>query len=141
MESNTKKQITVQVVVDSSLENVWECWTTPEDIIHWNTALDSWHTPEAENDLREGGRFRYRMEAKDGSMGFDFSGTYDEIWFHHQIKYTMDDGRKVEVIFSFLGDATQIEETFEPENENPVEMQQEGWQAILDNFKKYVEAL
>ena len=106
----------------------------------WGHASDDWHTPYAENDLRVGGKFVSRMEAKDGSFGFDFGGVYDEVKLHVVIAYTMEDGRKVKVEFHDKGDETEIVETFDAETENPPEIQQQGWQAILDNFKKYVES-
>jgi len=135
------KLITVETSVKAPEEKVWELWTTPEHIKNWNKANDEWHTRKAENDLRPGGKFVSRMEAKDGSMGFDFGGTYDKVDAKKLISYTLDDGRKVEINFSSTGKHTKITETFEPENTNPVEMQREGWQAILDNFKKYAESV
>ena len=115
-------------------------WTKPEHIKNWNNASAEWHTPSAENDLRPGGEFVYRMEAKDGSFGFDFGGVYDEIAKDKSIAYTLDDGRKVKVEFTNANAETHIVETFEPENANSLEMQRAGWQAILDNFKSYTEA-
>jgi uncharacterized protein YndB with AHSA1/START domain len=136
-----KTKVTVEANIHAPIERVWEMWTKPEHIIKWNNASDGWHSPKAENDLREGGKFMCRMEAKDGSAGFDFAGTYDEVAGEDFISYTMDDGRKVEVSFEDEGNGkTHITETFETEDQNPVEMQREGWQAILNNFKKYVEA-
>ncbi len=111
-----------------------------EHIIHWNNASDDWHTPKAENDLREGGTFTSRMEAKDGSMGFDFGGTYTKVVLNKTIEYAMSDGRKVSIVFDSRGGHTHITETFDPESENSREMQQQGWQAIIDNFKKYAES-
>ena len=136
----TKEKITVTTRVKAPVERVWEYWTEPEHIVNWNAASDDWHTPKAANDLRTNGRFSSRMEAKDGSMGFDFGGTYDEIKINELISYTMDDARKVTVTFSTNGKETQIIETFEAEDQNPVGMQREGWQAILDNFKTYAES-
>lgn len=135
-----KEKITVTARVKAPVERVWEYWTAPEHIVNWNAASDDWHTPKAANDLRTNGRFSSRMEAKDGSMGFDFGGTYDEIKINELISYTMDDARKVTVTFSTNGKETQIIETFEAEDQNPVGMQREGWQAILDNFKTYAES-
>ena len=117
-----------------------EIFTTPTDITKWNQASDDWHSPSAENDLRPGGEFSYRMEAKDGSSGFDFGGVYDEVITNKRIAYTLGDGRKVEVNFTSKGDSTGVVETFEAEATNPIELQRGGWQAILDNFKRYVEA-
>lgn len=134
-----KKRITVRVQVNSPPHAVWKYWTDPEHIVHWNSASDDWHTPAGENDLREGGRFRWRMEAKDHSEGFDFEGRYDEIAPDEKIVYTMDDGRRVVILFTVEGNHTGITETFDAESQNPLEIQQDGWQAILDRFKYYVE--
>jgi uncharacterized protein YndB with AHSA1/START domain len=119
---------------------VWKFWTTPADIVKWNNASEDWHTPHAENDLRVGGKFNYRMEAKDGSMGFDFWGIYDKIVINQLIEYTTGDDRKVKIVFTNLDHKTEVVETFESESENSVEMQHDGWQAILDNFKKHAES-
>jgi uncharacterized protein YndB with AHSA1/START domain len=134
------EKITVEATIQVPLEKVWKFWTEPEHITKWNNASDDWHTPFAENDLRTGGKFVSRMEAKDGSAGFDFGGVYDEVILHQVIAYTMGDGRKVEI--TFHGDETQtkVTETFDAETTHPSEYQQQGWQSILDNFKKYVEA-
>lgn len=140
MTSEKKTEITIETTVNAPAEEVWKFWTTPKHITKWNSPSEDWHTPRAENDLRTGGKFLSRMEAKDGSMGFDFSGGYDEVTPHKLIAYTLDDGRKVKTIFLEKNKETHITQTFEAENENPVEMQRDGWQAILDNFKKYVEA-
>jgi uncharacterized protein YndB with AHSA1/START domain len=131
--------VTVETSIAASIEKVWEYWTTPAHITQWNNASEDWTTPKAENDLRTDGRFVYRMEAKDGSFGFDFGGTYDEVKPTEKLVYTLDDGRKVTVTFTDSDNSTKVAEIFEPENTNTVEMQQTGWQAILDNFKKYVE--
>jgi uncharacterized protein YndB with AHSA1/START domain len=135
------KEITVYTEVLGELGKVWNAWTSPEHIVHWNFAADSWHAPAAVNDLRVGGKFSYRMEAKDGSMGFDFSGVYSEIIEHELIAYTMDDGRKARVTFEALGESTLVTEVFEPETMNAPELQQAGWQMILDNFKRHAESL
>ena len=137
------EQITVQAVVNVPVEKVWDAYTGPQHITQWNHASDDWHSPRAENDLRVGGRFTSRMEAKDGSIGFDFGGTYDEVVVNQRIAYTMDgdDKRKVLVTFTPEGEATVVSVQFDPENENPLDMQLEGWQAILGNFKKYAESL
>ena len=132
--------ITVSVNVESSVSKVWKYWTSPEHIVQWNNASDDWHTPHAENDLRAGGKFSWRMEAKDGSMGFDFSGVFDEINVLQLIRYTLDDNRKVTISFVGSGNSTKIVETFEAETENSIELQQYGWQCILDNFKKHAES-
>jgi len=128
-------RITVQCTVKAPIAHVWDCWTKPEHITRWNHASDDWHCPAASNDLRVGGSFIATMAAKDGSMSFDFTGTYDEIIEHKRIAYHMPDNRKVEITFQSNG----VTETFDPENENTLELQQTGWQAILDNFKKYAE--
>ena len=132
--------ITIATIANTSVEKAWKAWTTPNDIIQWNNASDDWHTTKAENDLRAGGKFSSRMEAKDGSFGFDFEGIYDKVIPNKFIEYTMGDGRKVKVEFSFNDNKTTITEIFEAEKENSIEMQRIGWQAILDNFKKYIES-
>jgi uncharacterized protein YndB with AHSA1/START domain len=132
--------ITIETTVDAPIETVWNCWTEPEHIMKWNSASDDWHTPSATNDLREGGSFTSRMEAKDGSMGFDFGGTYTKVIDHKEIAYTMGDGRTVSIAFDGHDGHTHITETFDPESENSAEMQKAGWQSILDNFKQYAEA-
>lgn len=132
-------KITVKNTIQAPVEKVWKYWTQPEHIMNWSFASDDWHTPAAENDLREGGKFSSTMAAKDGSMSFDFGGVYTKIEEHKVIEYTLGDGRTVSIIFSEEGNATNIVETFDAETQNSVEMQQFGWQAILDNFKKYTE--
>ncbi len=132
--------ITVETTVDAPIEIVWDCWTSPEHIVQWNSASDDWHTPKATNDLREGGVFTSRMEARDGSVGFDFSGTYTKVVEFAEIAYTMSDGRKVSITFDGHDGHTHITETFDPESENSLEMQRAGWQAIMDNFTKHVES-
>jgi uncharacterized protein YndB with AHSA1/START domain len=139
METQTKT-ITVQSTVKAPVEKVWNLWTTPEHIIKWCNASDDWQTTFAENDLRTGGNFVSRMEAKDGSFGFDFGGVYDNVKKHELIEYTMGDGRKASVTFSSMGDETKVTTIFEPESTNPEEMQRGGWQAISDNFKKFAES-
>ncbi|MFN8299610.1 MAG: SRPBCC family protein [Chitinophagales bacterium] len=139
MDASNKTRITVEATVNAPAEKVWEFWTKPEHITQWNSASPDWHTPRSENDVRVGGKFSARMEAKDGSFGFDFGGTYDEVVPNQRLAYTIGDGRKVEVDFKADGDNTLVTETFEAEGMNPVEMQRGGWQAILDNFKRYTE--
>ena len=134
-----KETITVEAHVDAPLPKVWDCFTNPQSIVKWNAASEDWHSPHAENDLREGGSFNYRMEAKDGSEGFNFTGTYTSVVPHESFAYAMDDSRKVTVSFVPEEEGTRVVETFDPENENPLEMQKAGWQSILDNFKKYAE--
>lgn len=139
MNSMKKSKITINTRINASVEKVWKHWITPEDIIRWNNASDDWHTPRAENDLREGGTFNFRMEAKDGSMGFDLIGVYDKVIPNKLIEYTLGDRRKVNVVFSILCNETEVIETFEAESTHSIEQQREGWQSILNNFKKYVE--
>ncbi|SMF28123.1 Uncharacterized conserved protein YndB, AHSA1/START domain [Paenibacillus barengoltzii] len=140
METNQPTKVTVQTVIQAPVEKVWGCWTEPQHITKWNQASEDWHSPRSENDLRPGGKFLTRMEAKDGSEGFDFGGVYDDVKTHEFISYTMGDGRRVEITFAAEGQGTKVVETFDAENTHPVEFQQAGWQAIMDNFKKYVEA-
>ncbi len=140
METNKKTVITVQAIVNASPEKVWEYWTKPEHIIKWNNASDDWHTTKSENDLTPGGKFSSRMEAKDGSFGFDFWGIYDVVKPNEYIEYTLGDGRKAWIDFTPEGNNTNVVTKFEAEETNSVELQQGGWQAILNNFKKYTEA-
>lgn len=134
-----RPSVTVETTVAVPAATAWELWTRPKHIMQWNNASDDWHTPHAESDLREGGKFLSRMEARDGSMGFDFTGTFTRVAPNAVLAYTMDDGRTVTVTFAERDGATHITETFDAESENPVEMQRQGWQAILDNFKSYAE--
>lgn len=139
MSEKEKTEITVSVTVNAPIQKAWQFWTLPEHITQWNFASEDWHAPKAENDLRAGGKFLSRMEAKDGSFGFDFWGVYDEIKENELIAYTMGDGRKAKISFINEGNTTKVIETFEAESENSIELQQGGWQAILNNFKKYSE--
>ena len=131
-------QITVETNVNAAVATVWHAYTTPEDIIKWNAASDDWHTTKANVDLCEGGKFSSRMEAKDGSVGFDFAGTYTKIVRNKLIQYAFGD-RSATVEFLSIAEAVTVRVTFEAETEHSVEMQRSGWQAILDNFKKCVE--
>lgn len=140
METQQKTVLTVETTINAPVEKVWQYWSSPEHITKWCSPSDDWHTPTAENDLRTGGKFSSRMEAKDGSMGFDFAGVYDEVRPNEYIEYTMGDGRKVDITFSVNGNQTTVVENFEAESINPIEMQQGGWQAIIDSFKKYTES-
>jgi uncharacterized protein YndB with AHSA1/START domain len=140
MEASRKTRITVKALVERPIEAVWRRWTQPEDVMQWNNASPDWHTPRAQNDLRVGGRFNYHMAAKDGSFAFDFEGTYTDVQPHARIAYTLDDDRVVEVTFQPQANGVLVTETFEAESENSVELQQGGWQAILDSFKRHVEA-
>lgn len=132
--------ITIKSTVNASLDKVWNFWNAPEHITKWAFASPDWHTPKAENDLREGGKFTTTMAAKDGSMSFDFGGEYTLVKEKQAINYTMGDGRKTEITFTETPEGIEIIESFDPESQNPEEMQRAGWQAILDNFKNYVEA-
>ena len=134
-----KTIITIEAIVNAPMEKVWKFWTETEHIIKWNYASDDWHSPYAENDLKAGGKFLSRMEAKDGSFGFDFGGIYNEVKAYELIAYTLGDGRKAKINFSSKGNATKIITNFEAENVNSIEMQRGGWQSILNNFKKYTE--
>ncbi|HZV69582.1 MAG TPA: SRPBCC family protein [Saprospiraceae bacterium] len=135
-----KNVITIKANINAPVETIWKAWTTPEDIMQWNSASDDWHTPHAENDLKPGGKFMSRMAAKDGSMAFDFGGTYDDVKTDELISYTMDDGRHVEITFEDYNTNVLVTVKFEAEDVNSLELQRMGWQAILDNFKKYVES-
>ena len=133
-------QITIETLVNASLDKVWTAWITPDDINQWNTALETWHTLNSRNDLRVGGTFSFRMEAKDGSMGFDFGGTYTEVIPQQRIEYVLGDNRGVSVTFEAVEEGIRVVERFETEDVNAAEMQRQGWQAILTNFARYVEA-
>ena len=140
MAKNANTIITVQTSINAPVEKVWKHWTTPESITGWNFASDDWHTPWAKNDLRENGKFTWRMESRDGTMGFDFEGTYDTIIPNQQIDYTIGDGRKVQITFTGNKGKTEVVESFEAEGIHSVELQRSGWQSILDNFKKFTES-
>ena len=133
-------RITVKTSVKSEIDKVWNSWTKPEHITNWNFATAEWSCPNAVNDLKPNGKFSWRMEAKDGSMGFDFDGTYEKIVDKKLISYRMSDGRKVDIEFAQNGNEVIVSETFDAEGTNSDEMQRSGWQAILGNFKKYVES-
>lgn len=135
--NNTK--IKIEALVSADVNKVWNYYNSPEHITKWNFASDDWHCPNAENDLRVGGKLKSRMEAKDGSFGFDFEAVYDDVIEHEKIAYKLNDGREVETLFENLDGKIKITTTFDAETQNPVEMQKAGWQSILDNFKKYVE--
>ncbi|KAF2337438.1 SRPBCC family protein [Flavobacterium ginsenosidimutans] len=132
--------ITIKNTVNASAEKVWKFWNTPEHITKWSFASPDWHTPYAEADLREGGKFKSTMAAKDGSMSFDFEGEFTLVKPNEALSYVMADGRKVEITFTETSNGVEIVESFDPETQNPEEMQRAGWQAILDNFKSYIEA-
>jgi uncharacterized protein YndB with AHSA1/START domain len=132
-------KITIQAVVAADRQKVWDCYTQPEHITKWNFATDTWHCPAASNDMRVGGKYLARMEAKDGSFAFDFEAVYNEIVDGEKFTYTMPDNREIQVSFEQTDDKTRVTVTFDPENENPVDLQRSGWQSILDNFRKYAE--
>lgn len=134
-----KNVITIETKVNAPIQTVWDLYTTPFHVLHWNNASPDWVTTHATNDLKENGKFNYRMEARDGSFGFDFSGRYREVLPHQSISYKLDDERTVDIDFNQKGDHTHVKVDFEAENQNSVELQQQGWQAILNNFKNYVE--
>ncbi|TDO77914.1 uncharacterized protein YndB with AHSA1/START domain [Flavobacterium chryseum] len=131
--------ITVKNTINASITKVWDFWTLPDHITKWSFASPDWHTPYAENDLREGGKFKSTMAAKDGSMSFDFGGEYTLVEKNKAIEYVLEDGRKVAITFKETPNGVEVIESFDPETQNPEEMQRGGWQAILDNFKSYVE--
>ena len=134
-----KKTITVENLISAPVEKVWVLWTEPSHIVNWAYASEDWEAPHAENDVRVGGKFKTVMAAKDGSESFDFTGTYTTVIPQELIEYVMDDGRNVTVQFQSMGDKTKLTETFEMEHTNTEDLQRTGWQAILENFKKYVE--
>lgn len=140
IEHGMKNAITVQTVVNAPMQRVWECWNKPEHITGWAFASDDWEAPAAVNDLRVGGMFKTTMAAKDKSASFDFAGIYTDIKGHELIEYRLEDGRHVRVEFTELTEGTKVVQTFEPEKTNAEELQRSGWQAILDNFKKYAES-
>ncbi len=137
----TKTAITVETLVNAPLSKVWAAWTEPEHIVKWNFASDDWHCPKAENDLRVGGKLKCTMAAKDGSMSFDFEGTYTTVTPNKKIDFSLDDQRKVSVSFTASGNETKVTETFDAENTNSLELQRNGWQAILNNFRKHAETI
>lgn len=141
MQNSDQTSLTVSIDVHLSVEKVWDLWINPVHIVKWNTASPDWHTTHATNEVKMGGAFSSRMEAKDGSVGFDFQGTYTVVEEHTRLASDIGNGRVMEVRFTAIENGTRITETFTPENENSLEMQRTGWQAILDNFKKYAEGL
>lgn len=133
------EQIKIGAEVKAEISKVWGDYTDPKAIVAWNSPSGDWHTTSATNDLKVGGEFSYRMEARDGSAGFDFMGTYTAVEPNERLEYALDDGRKVSVTFAPSEEGTKVAVVFDPETENPLEMQRAGWQAILDNFKQYTE--
>ncbi len=133
--------ITVECSVNAPINLVWEAWNQPEHITNWYFASADWHAPSAENDLRVGGKFKTRMEARDGTMGFDFEGVYTNVVANECIEYKLADDRKVKIVFTQTKDGVKVAESFDTEKENTEVLQRNGWHAILNNFKKYVESL
>lgn len=140
MENIDKTAVTVTVTVNAPLEKVWQQFNAPEHIVHWNHASDDWHSPFAESEFKEGGKSKITMAAKDGSFSFDFEWVFNKIKEHETVEYTIADGRKVSIQFQPTESGVKVTETFETENTNSVELQREGWQAILNSFKNYVES-
>jgi uncharacterized protein YndB with AHSA1/START domain len=139
MHNTMQTKLTVQADIAATIPAVWRLYTTPEHITQWNFAADTWHCPSAINDLQPGGKMVWRMEAKDGSFGFDFEATYDRVVDQRELAYTMPDGRQVTVTLAAFEPVTRVTIVFDPESEHPLAFQQQGWQAILDNFKQYAE--
>jgi uncharacterized protein YndB with AHSA1/START domain len=139
METTTPTVITVAATINAPVEKVWQYWTEPTHITQWCQASDDWHAPYADNDVQTGGTFKTTMAAKDGSFSFDFGGVYTNVVLHEKLAYALEDGRKVNIDFKGVGNNTTVTETFDAENTHSVDMQRDGWQAILNNFKKYVE--
>lgn len=139
LDDSTKPVITVKVTVERPVDAVWNCFTSPDHILHWNFASEDWHCPAASSALEPGGSFSYRMAARDGSAAFDFEGTFDVVAPNRQLAYTIGD-RRVVVDFVGHGAFTEVIEAFEAEDQNSLELQEQGWQAILDNFKKHAES-
>jgi len=133
-------KVSIEAEIKKDIKDVWNIYNSPEHIVHWNFASPDWHCPKSEVDLRVGGKFSSRMEAKDGSFGFDFEAIYDEVLQYKKIEYTMPDGRKVEITFESNGSSTKLVTLFDPETVHPPEVQKEGWQSILNNFKTYAES-
>ena len=140
MEIKERERVSVETTIKAPIEKVWDFWTNPIHIVHWNNAAADWHTPKAENDLKVGGKFVFKMAAKDGTFGFEFEGVYTEVKNNELIAYQMGDGRNAKINFTSDADKIKITETFEIEDNNTIDLQRIGWQAILNNFKKYVEA-
>lgn len=132
-------KISIETTVNATIDKTWSAWTTPSDIVAWNFASDEWCCPNAEIDLVVGKGFNYRMEAKDGSMGFDFGGTFTQVRPNEFIEYALEDGRKISITFEKTENGIRVIETFDAEDENSAEQQKQGWQCILENFKKHVE--
>ncbi len=136
-----KQTITIDTIVQAPIEKVWQCWSEPEHITKWCHASDDWEAPHAESDLRVGGRFMTRMQAKDGSEGFDFNGRYTDVRDQELVAYDIEGGRHVVITFTEMPEGVKVTETFDPEDINSADLQRSGWQAILDNFKTYTESV
>ncbi len=141
MATTNSTAITVETIVNVPLAKAWAVWNEPEHIKQWAFASPEWHAPYAENDIKTGGKFKTTMAAKDGSFSFDFEGMYSTVKPEELIEYGMSDGRQVKITFAAIGNQTKVVETFDPESQNPIEMQKGGWQAILDNYKKHAESV
>jgi uncharacterized protein YndB with AHSA1/START domain len=139
--NNSQSALIAEILINAPIEKVWELWTDPVHIAKWNNTSAKWHTPKAENDLRVGGRLFLRMELKDGSDGFDYSCTYDEVVLHQKISHTSVDNRKTTVLFSAIESGVQLTETFDADSHTPLDIQQSFCQNILNNFKNYVEEI
>ena len=134
------RKVTVEITINKPIDQVWDMWTTPEHIMNWNFATTEWHCPRAVHELKVGGKLKYHMAAKDGSMAFDYVGTFSSVVEKELLEHTLEDGRKVSVMFDDKEGKTLVKESFEVEDENSIDTQRQGWQAILDNFKSYVES-
>lgn len=134
-----KKKIHIESIINAPVFDVWEAYNNPKDIVNWNHASDDWHCPSSENDLRLGGKFKNKMAAKDGSFKFDFEGTYTEVTPNNSISYVLGDNRETNILFQDENGKTKVIIDFDAEETNPEDMQRDGWQAILNNFKFYVE--
>ena len=141
MQTTNTSNITIQISLNVPIEKAWDYWTNPKHITNWYFASDDWHAPHAENDVQPGGTFKTTMAAKDGSFGFDVSGKYTSVEEYRTLEFVLDDGRKVKINFEPDGENIRVIESFEAESTNSLELQKTGWQAILDNFKKYAEAV
>lgn len=141
METSTKTTISIEAIINAPVEKVWQNWTSTSAITKWNSASPEWYTPQANHDLQPGGRFTYRMEARDGSFGFDFGGVFDVVKPNEYLETTLDDGRKVKTTLTSKGNETHLSQIFEAEETHTIEQQRQGWQNILDSFKDYVETL
>lgn len=137
----SEEKLSVEAMLDTTIENAWNAYTLPEHIVNWNFASDDWCCPRAENDLKVGGKYNARMEAKDGSMGFDFEAIYEVVDEPNEIVYKMLDGREAIISFTEMGNSTHVNVSFDAENMNPRDMQEQGWQAILNNYKDYAESI